>query len=69
MHDIIFIELFECLEKLSEVDECLWFWKEFLFFDKGFDGAFIAVFVDKIEVVGSFESLVEFHNMIILQRR
>ena len=69
VHDIVLVELFECLEELSEVDEGFWFGDEFLLLDEGLDGALIAVFVDEVEVVGRFEGLVEFDDVVILQRR
>ena len=57
MHDIIFIEFFECINKLSKDDKCLMLGQTFLFLKHGFEGTSIAILIDEVEVVGSFECL------------
>ena len=54
MHNIIFIELFECLQELPKDDECLGLGEHLLFLEETFQCASVTVLIDEVEVVGSF---------------
>ena len=67
MHDVVLVEFLEGFEELLEVEEGFGFGEEFAFFEEGFDGAPIAVLVDEVEVVGSFEGFDELDDVVVFE--
>ena len=68
MHDVVFIEFFESINKLSKDDKRLVFRQTFLFLKHGFEGTSIAVLINKVEVVGCFECLYKSDDILIFER-
>ena len=58
MHDIVFVENLKGLQKLFQNEQGFLFLQGVFFPEKAFEGATIAVFVDEIEVILSFEHIV-----------
>ena len=58
MHNIILIQNLKGLEELLEDKQCVLFWQFPLFGEQALQSASVAVFVDKIEIIGSFEHVV-----------
>lgn len=65
MHDIVFIEDLEGIDELFEDEEGLSFGDNSLFSEHSFEGSSIAVLIDEIEVIGGFEHIDIFDDMLI----
>lgn len=63
MHDVVFFQYFEGLDDLLEVGERGCFWQYSFFSEKCFEGASVAVLVDKVEVIDCFEHVVVLDNV------
>ena len=55
MHDVVLVENLEGLEQLLINKQSLLFWKHTLLFEHTFQSTAVAIFVDKVEIVRSFE--------------
>jgi hypothetical protein len=67
MHDVIFIQFLKGLQQLPENDQRLRLSQIFLLLEQRFKGTTVAVLIDEVEVVGSFEGLDEANNILVLE--
>jgi len=57
VHDVVLIEDLEGVDELLEDEKSLFFWNNPILPEHAFEGAAVAVLVDKVEVVGRFEHI------------
>jgi hypothetical protein len=68
MNDRMFVEILVTIDELSHYDEGLVFRELFPFLKNVLQGATIAKFLEKVNVVGGFFNIKEFNNIIVLDR-
>jgi len=66
MHDIVLVKDLESIDELLEDKEGVSFGNNSLLAEHSFKGASIAVLIDEVEVVGSFEHIDVLDDMLIL---
>lgn len=67
MHDVILIELFEGFEQLPKDNERLILLERLLLLKQGLESAAVAVLINKVKVVGRFQSLDESDDVLVLE--
>ena len=66
MHNVVFVKLFERLQKLSKDNEGLMLFQKLSFLKKVLNCPIVAVLINKVEIVGCFESLYKSDNILML---
>lgn len=66
MHNVVFIEYLESVNKLFEDEKCLFFRYYSIFSKHAFKCPSVAVLIDEIEIVGCFQHIDVLDNMLIL---
>lgn len=66
MHDVILVEHLKGLKQLFENEQGLFFGEDALPFEDAFESSAVAVFVDEIEIVGSFEHVNILDDVVVL---
>ena len=65
MHDIVFIEDLKSVDELFKNEKCVFFVDKFIFSENRFECSSIAELINEIEVVGSFEHIDVFDDVLI----
>jgi len=65
VHDVVLIEDLKGIDELFEDEESLFFRDDSIFPENAFEGASVAVLVDKVEVVGSLEHVDILDDMLV----
>jgi hypothetical protein len=65
VHDVVLVEDLEGVDELFENEKGLFFWYDSIFAEHALEGASVAVLVDEVEVVGSFEHVDVLDDVLI----